>query len=87
MGIFTPDECNLTITGGTTGRGIVCAALPEGPGFADAVDGGWINPWVAGGAWIWFPDGLVFADTVKGAWFGPWGLGGGAWIWIAPPGV
>ena len=80
-GIFTPDERNITITGESTGRGIVCAALPEGPGFAEAVEGGWINLWVfAGGTWIWFSDGLAFAEAVEGAWFGPWGLGGGVWI-------
>jgi len=68
LGIFTPDECNLTILGGSTLRGIFCTMLSEGPGFADAVEGGLINPWVfARGACIMFADGPEFADAVEEA--------------------
>jgi len=77
LGIFTPDECILPITEGSTGRGRFCTALPKGPAVADTVEGGWINAWVfAGGGCIWFAHRPEFADAVKGACLGPWGLGG-----------
>jgi len=81
--ILTPDKRNLNIPGAITGRGLFCVALPDRPGQADTIEGGWCAPWgFARRGWIWFADGPAFADTIEGGCFGPWGFSGGAWIWF-----
>ena len=70
---MTPDEGNLNIAGAITGRGLFCVVLPDGPGPADTIEGGWCAPsGFAGRGWIWFADGPAFVDAVEGGWFGPW---------------
>jgi len=49
--ILTPNERNLNIAGAMTGRGLFCVALPDRPGPAQTIEGGWCAPWrFAGGA-------------------------------------
>jgi len=43
--ILTRDGRNLNIAGAITGRGLFCIALPDGPGPADTIEGGWCGPW------------------------------------------
>jgi len=76
--ILTPDKWNLNIPRAITGRGLFCVALPDGPGPADTIEGGWCAPLgLARRGWIWFADGPAFADAVEGGWFGTWGFSRG----------
>jgi len=43
-------NANLTITGGSTGRGIFFTVLPDRLEFADTVERGWFSPWELGGS-------------------------------------
>ena len=45
MSILTPDERNLNIAGAITTRGLFWVALPDAPGLADTIEGGWCGPW------------------------------------------
>ena len=65
-------------------RGVFCAALLEGPGFGDTVEGSWINDWLfAGGAGVWLAEGPELADTVMEGWNNPWVFAVGASICFA----